>query len=115
MAITVGWRYAATNGSTLTPNDLERNGDAKVQDSGPPTPHSLIQIGSRDRSKSMEDADRTLASVTQCIEQLRQSSSSVQEKEYSLKQLLELIDTRENAFSAVGSHSQAVPMLFSLL
>lgn len=63
----------------------------------------------------MEDADGTLASVAQCIEQLRQSSSSVQEKEYSLKQLLELIDTRENAFSAVGSHSQAVPVLVSLL
>ncbi|BFG35353.1 hypothetical protein CerSpe_216270 [Prunus speciosa] len=71
-------------------------------------------MGSRDRS-SMEDADGTLASVAQCIEQLRQSSSAVQEKEYSLKQLLELIDTRENAFSAVGSHSQAVPVLVSLL
>lgn len=63
----------------------------------------------------MEDPDGTLASVAQCIEQLRQSTSSVQEKEYSLKQLLELIDTRENAFSAVGSHSQAVPVLVSLL
>lgn len=63
----------------------------------------------------MEDPDGTLASVAQCIEQLRQSSSSVQEKEYSLRQLLELIDTRENAFSAVGSHSQAVPVLVSLL
>ncbi|KAJ1412862.1 C2 domain [Sesbania bispinosa] len=63
----------------------------------------------------MEDPDGTLASVAQCIEQLRQSSSSVQEKEYSLRQLLELIDMRENAFSAVGSHSQAVPVLVSLL
>ena len=63
----------------------------------------------------MEDPDGTLASVAQCIEQLRQSSSSAQEKEFSLKQLLELIDTRENAFSAVGSHSQAVPVLVSLL
>jgi hypothetical protein len=63
----------------------------------------------------MEDPDGTLASVAQCIEQLRQSSSSLQEKEFSLRQLLELIDTRENAFSAVGSHSQAVPVLVSLL
>ncbi|WOG95327.1 hypothetical protein DCAR_0414643 [Daucus carota subsp. sativus] len=63
----------------------------------------------------MEDPDGTLASVAQCIEQLRQSSSSAQEKEFSLKQLLELIDTHENAFSVVGSHSQAVPMLVSLL
>ena len=63
----------------------------------------------------MEDPDGTLASVAQCIEQLRQNSSAIQEKEYSLRQLLELIDTRENAFSAVGSHSQAVPVLVSLL
>ena len=75
----------------------------------------LIGCTCRDRSSSMEDPDGTLASVAQCIEQLRQSSSSVHEKEYSLRQLLDLIDTRENAFSAVGSHSQAVPVLVSLL
>lgn len=63
----------------------------------------------------MEDPDGTLASVAQCIEHLRQTSSSVHEKESSLRQLLELVDTRENAFSAVGSHSQAVPVLVSLL
>lgn len=63
----------------------------------------------------MEDPDGTLASVAQCIEQLRQSSSSLPEKENSLRQLLDLINTRENAFGAVGSHSQAVPVLVSLL
>ncbi|KAL6339099.1 hypothetical protein AAG906_024250 [Vitis piasezkii] len=94
---------------------MERNGDAKLQDSEPPTPHSIIKMGLRERSSSMEDPDGTLASVAQCIEQLRQNSSSSQEKEHSLKQLLELINTRENAFSAVGSHSQAVPVLVSLL
>lgn len=94
---------------------MEKNGDGKLQDSEPPTPHSVMKMGLRDRSSSMEDPDGTLASVAQCIEQLRQSSSSVQEKEYSLKQLLELIETRENAFSAVASHSQAVPVLVSLL
>lgn len=86
----------------------------KVQDSEPPTPLSVAKMGSRERS-TMEDPDGTLASVAQCIEQLRQSSSSVHDKEYSLKQLLELVDTREHAFSAVGSHSQAVPVLVSLL
>ncbi|KAK3411636.1 hypothetical protein EUGRSUZ_I00378 [Eucalyptus grandis] len=74
-----------------------------------------MKMNLRDRSSSMEDPDGTLASVAQCIEQLRQSTSSAQEKEHSLRQLLELIDTRENAFSAVGSHSQAVPVLVSLL
>lgn len=63
----------------------------------------------------MEDPDGTLSSVAQCIEQLRRASSTSQEKEQSLKQLLDLIETRDNAFSAVGSHSQAVPILVSLL
>lgn len=62
----------------------------------------------------MED-EETLSSVAHCIEQLRQSSSSTQEKESSLKQLLDLIQTRDTAFGAVGSHSQAVPILVSLL
>ncbi|KAI5587994.1 hypothetical protein BDE02_05G066400 [Populus trichocarpa] len=74
-----------------------------------------MKMGVRDRTGSMEDPDGTLASVAQCIEQLRRSSSSVQEKEYALRQLRELVETRENAFSAVGSHSQAVPVLVSLL
>ncbi|ESW35618.1 hypothetical protein PHAVU_001G250100 [Phaseolus vulgaris] len=96
---------------------MERNGDGRAQDSETLPPHSVLKMGLRERSNSssMEDPDGTLASVAQCIEQLRQSSSSMQEKEYSLKQLLELIDIRENAFSAVGSHSQAVPVLVSLL
>ncbi|KAG5155338.1 hypothetical protein JHK82_013307 [Glycine max] len=115
MATSLAWRLSANNGTTLAANDLERNGDGRTQDSEPPTPHSVMKMGLRERNSSMEDPDGTLASVAQCIEQLRQSSSSVQEKEYSLRQLLELIDLRENAFGAVGSHSQAVPVLVSLL
>lgn len=63
----------------------------------------------------MEDTDGTLSSVAQCIEKLRQNTSTSLEKENSLNQLLDLIQTREKAFGAVGSHSQAVPMLVSLL
>ncbi|XP_010531393.1 PREDICTED: uncharacterized protein LOC104807707 [Tarenaya hassleriana] len=115
MATALGWRFSSANGNGLAQNEMERNGDIKIQDSEPPTPHSSARMGLRERTSSMEDPDGTLASVAQCIEQLRQSSSSVQEREYSLKQLLELIERRENAFSAVGSHSQAVPVLVSLL
>ncbi|KAI9117008.1 hypothetical protein K1719_012007 [Acacia pycnantha] len=115
MTTTVAWRFGSNNGSSLAANDMERNGEGNIPESEPPTPHSVLKMGLRDRSSSMEDPDGTLASVAQCIEQLRQSSSSAQEKEYSLRQLLELIDMRENAFSAVGSHSQAVPVLVSLL
>ncbi|XP_021752681.1 protein CELLULOSE SYNTHASE INTERACTIVE 1-like [Chenopodium quinoa] len=89
--------------------------DGKLQNSEPSSPRSVTKMGLRDRTTSMEDPDGTLASVAQCIEQLRQNSSSFQEKEFSLRQLLELIETRENALSAVGSHSQAVPVLVSLL
>ncbi|KAL0395617.1 UNVERIFIED_CONTAM: protein CELLULOSE SYNTHASE INTERACTIVE 1 [Sesamum calycinum] len=114
LAATLAWRVAAPGGSTLPHNDFERSGKARSHDPEPTTPHTLMKLNSRDRS-SMEDTDGTLASVAQCIEQLRQSSSSSQEKESSLRQLLELINTRDNAFGAVGSHSQAVPVLVSLL
>ncbi|XP_034902406.1 protein CELLULOSE SYNTHASE INTERACTIVE 1 [Populus alba] len=115
MAATLAWRLSATNGSSLATTDLEKNGNLKIQDSEPPTPRSVMKMGVRDRTGSMEDPDGTLASVAQCIEQLRRSSSSVQEKEHALRQLRELVETRENALSAVGSHSQAVPVLVSLL
>ncbi|GAB2283457.1 Interactor with COP9 signalosome (CSN) complex [Dionaea muscipula] len=114
MATALAHRFTASNGSSHTANDMERKLDGK-QDSESPTPQSMTKMGLRDRASSMEDPDGTLASVAQCIELLRQSAYSLQEKEYSLKQLRELINTHENAFGAVGSHSQAVPVLVSLL
>lgn len=113
----MAWRSGSGNGNGATTNGMERQQtlpSSKSQDSEPPTPRSIGKTGSRDRN-NMEDADGTLASVAQCIEQLRKTTSTVQEKESSLKQLLDLINTRENAFSAVGAHSQAVPILVSLL
>ncbi|KAJ4953353.1 hypothetical protein NE237_030185 [Protea cynaroides] len=115
LATTLAWRFAASNGNGYGATDLERNMDAKLQNSEPTTPVSVMKMGLRDRTTSMEDPDGTLASVAQCIEQLRKSSSTAQEKENALKQLLDLVDTRDSAFSAVGSHSQAVPILVSLL
>ncbi|CAH1436892.1 unnamed protein product [Lactuca virosa] len=110
----VSRRYSAgRNGSNLATTHQERNGNG-TPEREPMTPHSLTKMGSRERS-SMEDPDGTLSSVAHCIEQLRQKSSSSQDKEFSLKQLLDLINTREGAFSAVSSHSQAVPVLVSLL
>ncbi|KAJ4798896.1 CELLULOSE SYNTHASE INTERACTIVE 3 [Rhynchospora pubera] len=112
MAAALAWRLNGTNGNGHGAPDLG-NMD-KVQDSEPPTPLSVMKMGSKDRN-NLEDTDGTLSSVAQCIEQLRRNSSSPQEKESSLKQLLDLIETRETAFGAVGSHSQAVPILVSLL
>ncbi|GMH05918.1 hypothetical protein Nepgr_007758 [Nepenthes gracilis] len=111
LTVNRAWSFAASNGSNHAANDLEK----ELKASEHSTPQSVAMMGLRDRTSSMEDPDGTLASVAQCIEQLRLNSSSIDEKEYSLKQLLELIDTRGNAFSAVGSHSQAVPVLVSLL
>ncbi|KAK1605128.1 hypothetical protein QYE76_028801 [Lolium multiflorum] len=111
MAAALAWRFNGTNGSSHGGADLERHGD-KVQDSEPPTPVSVMRMGKN--RVNMED-EETLSSVAQCIEQLRQSSSSSQEKESSLKQLLDLVQTRDTAFGAVVSHSQAVPTLVSLL
>lgn len=88
--------------------------DGKAQEWEHSTPHAIVKMNARDRG-SMEDTDGTLSSVAQCIEKLRHNNSAPLEKENSLKQLLELIQTREKAFGAVGSHSQAVPILVSLL
>ncbi|KAI8000608.1 Protein CELLULOSE SYNTHASE INTERACTIVE 1 [Camellia lanceoleosa] len=76
--------YPKTTGPPQEQNianqDEERNENAKHHDSELPTAHSLIKMGSRECS-NMEHPDGTLASVAQCIEQLGQNSSSVQEQE----------------------------------
>ncbi|XP_031498244.1 protein CELLULOSE SYNTHASE INTERACTIVE 1 [Nymphaea colorata] len=112
---TVTRRYENGNGSAHGPGDPERHLESKLQDLEPATPQSVMKMSLRERSSSMEDPDGTLATVAQCIELLRKNASSAQDKENSLKQLFDMISTRENAFSAVGSHSQAVPILVSLL
>ncbi|XXG87548.1 hypothetical protein AAC387_Pa11g2208 [Persea americana] len=94
--------------------DLETNVVAKLQNLELPAPHPVTKKGLRERGR-MEDPDGTLATVARCIELLCCSSSTVQEKENSLKQLLDIINTSDNTFSAVGSHSQAVSVLVSLL
>ncbi|KAL5224068.1 hypothetical protein ABZP36_010707 [Zizania latifolia] len=107
MAAALAWRFNGTNGGT----DLEHHAD-KVQDSEPPTPVSVMKMV---KNRANVEDEETLSSVAQCIEQLRQSSSSSQEKEHSLNQLLDLLETRDTTFGAVGSHAQAVPILVSLL
>ncbi|KAJ3679098.1 hypothetical protein LUZ60_017109 [Juncus effusus] len=112
MAAALAWRFNGTNGNGHGATDLG-NMD-KIPDSEPQTPVSVMRMNSKDKN-NLEDSDGTLASVAQCIEQLRKNSSTNQEKESALNQLLDLIQNRESAFSAVGSHSQAVPILVSLL
>ncbi|RWR93044.1 LOW QUALITY PROTEIN: C2 calcium-dependent membrane targeting [Cinnamomum micranthum f. kanehirae] len=109
LATTLGWRFPGDG--TM---DLETNVVAKLQNLELPAPNPVTKKGLRERGR-MEDPDGTLATVARCIELLCCSSSTAQEKENSLKQLLEIINTSDNTFSAVGSHSQAISVLVSLL
>ncbi|EFJ29879.1 hypothetical protein SELMODRAFT_90812 [Selaginella moellendorffii] len=63
----------------------------------------------------MEDPDGVLASVAQCIEQLRTTSTTPQDKESVSRKLYALADSREDARVAVSSHAQAIPLLVTLL
>ncbi|MBA0862173.1 hypothetical protein Goshw_005526, partial [Gossypium schwendimanii] len=47
LAATLAWRFAANNSSGLAANDMEKNGDGKLQDSELLTPHSVMKMGLR--------------------------------------------------------------------
>ncbi|KAI4965669.1 hypothetical protein ZWY2020_051143 [Hordeum vulgare] len=94
MAAALAWRFNGTNGGSHGGADLD-----KVQDSEPPTPVSVMRMGKN--RVNMED-EETLSSVAHCIEQFLTEFFVHSRKESSLKQLLDL-------------HSQAVPILVSLL
>ncbi|KAJ7541840.1 hypothetical protein O6H91_10G079100 [Diphasiastrum complanatum] len=83
----------------------------------PRTPRSTLGARLRDWNvpAGMEDPDGVFASVAHSIEQLRTASLAPHDKESVSKQLLVLADSREDARMAVGSHSQAIPLLVSLL
>ncbi|XP_024541091.1 protein CELLULOSE SYNTHASE INTERACTIVE 1 [Selaginella moellendorffii] len=81
----------------------------------PATPRSVTSTRAV-RDSAMEDPDGVLASVALCIEQLRGASFSPQEKENASKQLLVLVEERDqNAKKAITSHTQAIPLLVNLL
>eukprot|EP00249_Psilotum_nudum_P032887 c4903_g1_i1 orf=117-665(+) len=83
----------------------------------PRTPRSTLGVRLRDWNvpPGMEDPDGLLASIAHSIEQLRTNLSSSHEKELVSRQLFELADTRKEARTAIGTHSQAVPLLVALL
>ncbi|KAJ7554976.1 hypothetical protein O6H91_05G018000 [Diphasiastrum complanatum] len=63
----------------------------------------------------MEDPDGVMASVAQSIEQLRAAASTPHQKELVSRELYVLTNTREDARVATGSHTQAIPLLVTLL
>ncbi|XP_024360310.1 protein CELLULOSE SYNTHASE INTERACTIVE 1 isoform X2 [Physcomitrium patens] len=60
-------------------------------------------------------SDGIVAKMSDCIEQLRSTSTSTEEKEITSRIVFELADTQEAARAAVGSHPQAVPALVGLV
>eukprot|EP01018_Ginkgo_biloba_P019292 Gb_18151 [translate_table: standard] len=64
---------------------------------------------------AMEDPDGIWASVAQFIEQLHTNLCTSNEKELVTKQLFDLAKSRKDARTAIGSHSQAIPLLVALL
>ena len=63
----------------------------------------------------MEDPDGIWASIAQFIEQLQANICTSAEKEVVSKHLLDLAKSRKDARAAIGSHSQAIPLLVALL
>ncbi|KAI5082947.1 hypothetical protein GOP47_0002690 [Adiantum capillus-veneris] len=66
-------------------------------------------------TQGMEDPDGIFASVAQSIEQLRANASTPREKESISKQLVELTETKKEGRTAIGTHSQAIPLLVALV
>ena len=63
----------------------------------------------------MEDPDGIWASIAQFIEQVQANICTSTEKEVVSKHLLDLAKSRKDARAAIGSHSQAIPLLVALL
>ncbi|MCO5597775.1 hypothetical protein L7F22_051857 [Adiantum nelumboides] len=83
----------------------------------PATPCFTTGARARERSSAsnMDDPDGIFANVAQSIEQLRTNVSTANQKESISQQLLELTETRKEARTAIGTHSQAIPLLVALV
>eukprot|EP00250_Pteridium_aquilinum_P021587 c25167_g2_i1 orf=475-6879(+) len=81
------------------------------------TPRAGLGMRSRDwnGTQGMDDPDGIFASVAQSIEQLRANASTPKEKESVSRQLVELTETRKEGRTAIGTHSQAIPLLVALV
>eukprot|EP00250_Pteridium_aquilinum_P021586 c25167_g1_i2 orf=367-6780(+) len=79
----------------------------------PPTPRARTR--DRNGTQNMDDPDGIFANVAQSIEQLRTNVSTPNQKESISRQLLELTETRKEARTAIGTHSQAIPLLVALV
>lgn len=83
----------------------------------PATPRSANGARTRERSgnQNMDDPDGIFSSVAHSIEQLRTNVSTPNQKESISRQLLELTESKKEARTAIGTHSQAIPLLVALV
>uniref|UniRef100_A0A803NGE9 C2 domain-containing protein n=1 Tax=Cannabis sativa TaxID=3483 RepID=A0A803NGE9_CANSA len=78
-------------------------------------PSSTSRFRDLDEIAEMDDAESTMATVAQFVEQLHASMSSPHEKELITAKLLEIARTRKDARVIIGSHAQAMPLFVSIL
>ncbi|KAH7422104.1 hypothetical protein KP509_13G090700 [Ceratopteris richardii] len=81
------------------------------------TTRASLSMRSRDWNgpQGVDDPDGIFATVAQSIEQLRANASTAREKESISKQLAELAETKKEGRTAIGTHSQAIPLLVALV
>ncbi|XP_042411508.1 protein CELLULOSE SYNTHASE INTERACTIVE 3 isoform X1 [Zingiber officinale] len=66
-------------------------------------------------SNGMDDPEDTISSVARFLEQLHANSSSPKEKELITAHLLAIAKKQKDGRASIGTHSQAMPLLISVL
>ncbi|CAL5206623.1 unnamed protein product [Lathyrus oleraceus] len=77
--------------------------------------YSDSQLMEFNEETGMDDAESTMGSVANFLEQLHANMSSPLEKELITAQLLGVARRRKDARALIGSHAQAMPLFISIL
>lgn len=80
-----------------------------------PSSSSVSPPGDLKGTEAMDDAESTMTTVAQFVEQLHASISSAHEKEIITARLLGIARERKDARTLIGSHAQAMPLFISIL
>ncbi|KAI3758602.1 hypothetical protein L6452_06169 [Arctium lappa] len=80
------------------------------------TPGNTAPVNRKsNESNKMDDAESTVSTVAQFVEQLHGNVSSPHEKELITARLLGITKAQKEARSIIGSHPQAMPLFISIL
>ncbi|XP_024020740.1 protein CELLULOSE SYNTHASE INTERACTIVE 3 [Morus notabilis] len=80
-----------------------------------PVSSSTSPPGDSNGTGEMDDAESTMTTVAQFVEQLHANISSPSEKELITARLLGIATARKDARVLIGSHAQAMPLFISIL